>query len=160
MRWVLFLFFFVGYVYSWGPIGHSIVARLAQNQLTNSTDQWIRSLIPWHVNGNLSALASWADSILYPDSNPTGFANWQWSRVLHYLNVPDWTCAYDEQRDCANERCITGAIKNYTRRLQGEFDPNQLSEALYFLIHFVGDLHQPLHTGFSGDRGGNSVRGE
>ena len=144
---------------SWGEIGHSIVARLAQDQLTNSTDQWIRTLIPWHWNGNLSALASWADSILYPDTNPTGFANWQWSRGLHYLNIPDQTCVYDESRDCVEEKCIAGAIRNYTRRLEREFDPNQLQEALYFLIHFLGDIHQPLHTSYAGDRGGNRIRG-
>ena len=163
MKWFLFSLFFSWIFFkdidSWGPVGHSTVARLAQSQLTNSTAHWIQCLIPWHLNGNLSALASWADSILYPDTNPTGYGNWQWSRALHYLNVPDWNCEYRPARDCVNEICVAGAIRNYTKRLETEFDEIQLQEALYFLIHFVGDIHQPFHSGFHGDRGGNNIGG-
>jgi hypothetical protein len=147
-------------VYGWGPIGHSIVVRLAQSQLNDSaSSEWIRSLTPWHWNGNLSAMASWADDILHTDSNPTGYGNWQWSGQLHYINTPDWSCNYQPERDCINDTCIAGAIKNYTKRLETEFDEIQEKEALYFLIHYVGDIHQPLHTGFISDRGGNSIRG-
>lgn len=143
----------------WGPVGHSTVVRLAQSQLTNATTDWIRDLLPRDSNGNLSAFGSWADSILYPDTNPNGFQNWQWSRVLHYLNVPDWNCEYQPARDCVNDMCIAGAIQNYTKRLETESDETQLQEALFFLIHFVGDIHQPMHSGFRGDRGGNGIKG-
>ncbi|CAF1060225.1 unnamed protein product [Adineta steineri] len=146
------------HVYGWGGIGHSIVVQLAQSQLTGSAPEWIRSLTPWHWNGNLSAMASWADSILYADTNPTGFGNWQWTRPFHYINVPDWNCSYDVNRDCINDVCIDGAIRNYTKRLQSSLDHIQHEEALYFLIHYVGDIHQPMHTGFKSDYGGNSVR--
>lgn len=146
-------------IYGWGPVGHNIVVRLAQSQLTDCAPDWILSLTPWHWNGNLSAMASWADDILYADSNPTGYGNWQWTRPLHYINTPDWSCNYQPERDCINETCVAGAIRNYTRRLEEEYDEIQLKEALYFLIHYLGDIHQPLHIGFSGDRGGNSIRG-
>ena len=161
--WLLLLFFLFEifiHVYGWGPVGHSMVVRLAQSQLVDSAPEWIRSLTPWHWNGNLSAMASWADDILYGDSNPTGFGNWQWSRPLHYINTPDWTCNYLPERDCINDTCIEGTIKNYTKRLEStELDEIQHKEALYFLIHFVGDLHQPLHIGFLSDYGGNRVQG-
>ena len=146
-------------VHGWGPVGHSIIVRLAQSQLEGTAPNWIRSLVPWHWDGNLSALASWSDDILYENTNPTGYANWQWSRPLHYINIPDRSCSYDVQRDCVDEICAAGAIRNYTRRLETELDEIQQKEALYFLIHFLGDIHQPLHTGFVSDRGGNSVRG-
>ncbi len=156
---VLFLFEIFVYVHGWGPIGHSIVVRLAQSQLNDSAAEWIRSLTPWHWNGNLSAMASWADDILYPDANPTGYGNWQWSRPLHFINTPDWKCDYKAERDCAHEVCIAGAVRNYTKRLENEWNEIQEKEALYFLIHYMGDIHQPLHTAFSTDRGGNNVRG-
>ena len=146
-------------VYSWGPIGHGIIVRLAQSRATEQTLEWLSPLTPWFWNGNLSAMASWADNILYADTNPTGFGNWQWSRPLHYINIPDWSCNFDEKRDCVDGICVSGAIQNYTNRLETILDEAQRQEALYFLIHYVGDIHQPLHTGFSGDRGGNSVRG-
>ena len=156
---ILFLFENFGCIFGWGPIGHTITVRLAQTQLTGSAPDWIRSLTPWHWKGNLSAMASWADDILYRNTNPTGSGNWQWSRVLHYINTPDWNCSYQWERDCVNDMCVAGAIKNYTKQLQTESDHIKLTEALYFLIHYVGDLHQPLHTGFKGDRGGNDIEG-
>jgi hypothetical protein len=156
---LLLLFETFIHVYGWGPVGHSIIVRLGQSQLNDSAPEWIKSLTPWHWYGNLSAMASWADNILYPNTNPTGYNNWQWSRELHYINIPDWSCDYEPERDCINDTCVAGAIKNYTNRLETEFDDIQQQEALYFLIHFVGDIHQPLHTGFTSDRGGNNVRG-
>ena len=145
---------------SWGAVGHRIVARLAQTQLTDKASEWARELVPWHWNGNLSAMAVWGDDILYPDSNPSGFDNWQWSRPLHFINTPDWSCNYRVERDCPNDICVHGAIKNYTKRLESELDDIQHQEALYFLLHFVGDIHQPLHVGFKSDYGGNQVRGK
>jgi hypothetical protein len=148
-------------VHGWGPVGHSLVARLAQSQLSPSATDWVRNLIPWHLSGNLSAIASWADIILYPDTNPIGFNNWQWSRELHYINTPDWNCEYVPSRDCLESRCIEGALNNYSRRLiAGDLDDVQRQEALFFLVHFVGDIHQPLHVGFKGDSGGNDVKGK
>jgi hypothetical protein len=155
----LFLFQSFVNVYGWGPVGHSIIVRLAQSQLDDCAVKWIGSLTPWHWNGDLSAMASWADDILYADSNPTGFGNWQWTRPLHYINTPDWNCTYQPERDCIADICVAGAIKNYTQRLETEYDEVQLKEALYFLIHYVGDIHQPLHVGFTTDRGANSIRG-
>lgn len=145
---------------AWGFVGHRIVARLAQSQLDDEGKEWMNTLLPWHWRNNLSAMAPWADNILYEDTNPSGYPNWQWSRPLHYINVPDWVCEYNPERDCVNDTCIAGAIQNYTKRLETEFDQQQQEEALYFLIHFVGDIHQPLHTGFVGDRGANSIRGD
>jgi hypothetical protein len=147
------------YVNAWGPVGHSIIARLAQSQLIGAAKDRIRYLVPWHWNGNLSAMASWGDDILYPDTNPTGYDNWQWTRPLHYINTPDWSCNYQYERDCIDDICIDGAIRNYTKRLETNLDDIQHREALYFLIHFVGDIHQPLHTGFKSDYGGNIIRG-
>lgn len=147
-------------VFAWGPIGHSLVARLAQSELKSSTKYWIDNYIPWSLSGDLSRIASWPDAILYPDSNPFDYDKWQWTRELHFINTPDWNCEYISTRDCINDRCIEGAVKNYSQRLiDNNCDYVEQQEALFFLVHFLGDIHQPLHSGFKGDFGGNNVKG-
>jgi hypothetical protein len=104
----------------------------------------------------MAAVASWADHVR---------DNYTWSGQLHYINTPDWVCNYSYGRDCiwggVLGFCVDGAIKNYTLRL---LDPSlpffQLNEALKFLIHFLGDIHQPLHCGFTSDEGGNTLKGK
>ncbi|CAF4372151.1 unnamed protein product, partial [Rotaria sordida] len=97
------------YVFGWGSIGHSLVARLAQSQLDSSTNSWINNYIPSNLSGNLSAIASWPDEINDPNKNPFDYNKWQWSHELHFINIPDWNCKYISRRDCLNNRCIEGA---------------------------------------------------
>jgi len=147
-------------IFAWGPIGHSLVARLAQSQLNSTTNHWISHYIQWNLFNNLSAIASWPDLILYMDSNPLDYNHWQWSRELHFINIPYWNCEYIPSRDCLNQRCIEGALKNYSQRLiDTNCDYIQQQQALFFLVHFLGDVHQPLHSGFKEDFGGNNVKG-
>ncbi|CAM8912895.1 unnamed protein product [Rhodiola kirilowii] len=81
--------------------------------------------------------------------------------------LPDFAEGDLGSGDCKDEngikdRCSAGAINNYTSQLlnynggSSKSDYN-LTEALLFLSHFIGDIHQPLHTGFTGDRGGNTI---
>ena len=150
----------IGQSSAWGSIGHGLVARLAQSQLTSSANQWIKSYLSDDLSGDLSRIASWPDLILYSDTNPIDYNSWQWSRDLHFIDIPDWNCTYLPTRDCVNDRCVEGALKNYSHRLiSSDFDYVAQQEALYFLVHFVGDVHQPLHSGFKGDYGGNAVKG-
>lgn len=147
-------------VSAWGQVGHSLVARLAQSQLTPTTNRWINSYLSSNFENNLGGIASWPDVVLYPDTNPLDYQRWQWSRQLHYINTPPWNCEYVPARDCPHNRCIEGALKNYSRRLvDRNSDYGDQQEALFFLVHFLGDVHQPLHSGFANDEGGNSVKG-
>ena len=77
--------------------------------------------------------------------------SYAWSERLHFVDTPDWLCEFDFTRDCPNGVCAVGAVVNYTRRLLpgSDLDSEQRVEALKFLVHFVGDLHQPLHVGFT-----------
>jgi len=138
----------------WGQVGHALVASVAQALLNTTTTAAVTNLLP-DVNGSMAAVASWADQIrkTYP-----------WSAELHYINTPDWLCDYSYQRDCQLNGvmgiCVDGAIQNYTNRLLDSSLPfDQQNEALKFLIHFVGDIHQPLHCGFTTDKGGNTFEG-
>ena len=94
-------------------------------------------------------VADWADEV-------------EWSGELHFAQTPFRQCGdgFRIDRDCGkNKRCIVPAIANYTERamLYGA-EPEIRAEALRFLIHFVGDIHQPLHLGFEKDLGGNRIR--
>lgn len=149
-------------VQGWGADGHSLVAAIAQSLLSDNASKFVRDHLPAEINGNMSNVSSWADNILYPDTDPD-YWNWQWSKQLHYVNTQDWSCVYDRQRDCnwtTDQRCVDGSIQNYTQRLaDSQLDSIQRQEALKFVIHFIGDAHQPLHAGFAGDEGGNTIHG-
>lgn len=155
---------FSSIAYGWGPDGHSLTAAIAQTILTTDSLNFVRNHLPWYASGNMSMLASWPDYIIYPDTNPVDYLNWQWSKELHYVDTKDWSCIYDREQDCdwnSGQRCVDGSIQNYTARLADtQQDDVQRQEALKFLIHFIGDAHQPLHAGFQGDRGGNSIHGK
>lgn len=140
---------------AWGPEGHIAVARVAQQHISPSAVSAVSTLIP---EGDLASVANWPDTVR---SNPV----WRWSEPLHFIDTPSWDCNYDPSRDCYNDAgefgyCVDGAIRNFTRLLKdssatpAKADPNDLK----FLVHFVGDIHQPLHCGFKDDRGGNSIK--
>ncbi|KAH9617080.1 hypothetical protein KSS87_021690 [Heliosperma pusillum] len=148
-------------IFSWGEAGHYATCKIAQDYLTEAAKVAMKELLPESANGELAAVCSWPDlreiRKVYP-----------WSGELHFADTPDFECNFDYRRDChnaANEknRCVIGAIYNYTRQLEsanyhyGAYSKYNLTEALMFLAHFVGDLHQPLHLGYLGDLGGNRV---
>ncbi|CAI0553123.1 unnamed protein product, partial [Linum tenue] len=93
---------------------------------------------------------------------------YHWSSALHYIDNPDKLFSYSYNRDCKDEkgekgRCVDGAIQNYTTQLltyksdQSSKSGFRLTEALLFLSHLMGDIHQPLHVGFTSDKGGNTI---
>ncbi|CAF2626267.1 unnamed protein product [Rotaria sp. Silwood2] len=86
-----------------------------------------------------------------------GFSRWQWSRPLHYINIPPWSCNYVHERDCINDICTYGALKNYSTRLMTYKNGVQHQQDFFFLVHFASDIHQPLHVGFKDDAGGNGI---
>jgi hypothetical protein len=164
LKFFLLSCLYISTVNGWGATGHSLVAKIAQTMLTTDSAKFVRDYLPWYTAGDLSMLASWPDTIIYPNTNPVDYLNWQWSKELHYVNTPDWVCKYDRNRDCnwaSGQDCVDGAIQNFTGRLaKKEQTDIQRQEALKFLVHFIGDIHQPLHGGFTTDRGGNLIKGD
>ena len=74
------------------------------------------------------------------------------------MNIPITDTAYNAEKVCPNDQCIIAQIERFCRTLANpavNFKKRQ--KALKYLIHFVGDLHQPLHAGDNHDRGGNDV---
>lgn len=140
---------FIAPTVAWGPIGHATVAALAQSRLSREANAMVTKLL----NGqSMASVASWAD-----DVRPQ--PEWSWSAPLHYLNTPDQKCSYQYTRDCVDGNlkgyCVAGAIANFTSQITA--NDVTADQALKFVIHFVGDIHQPLHCGFDGDEGGNLV---
>jgi len=136
----------------WGQTGHMVTGLVAQKLLTTAASNEVYDLIP-QQNGQLSLVANWADQVR---SQPA----YKWSAPLHYTDTPDWACVY-KPADCDHNMCVVSAISNYTtRQSQSNLPLTQRVEALKFFVHFVGDVHQPLHVGFISNLGGNKLTGK
>jgi hypothetical protein len=90
------------------------------------------------------------------------------NRTTATTSPESYACQFDYARDCANDWCVAGAIANYTSQLTpagvtpklggaGTESDQLVRESLMFLVHFVGDIHQPLHAARESDRGGNTI---
>lgn len=82
----------------------------------------------------------------------------QYSISFKFLDIPKDSCEYVHARDCKvpTPGCVVSAIYNYTERVNHQTF-QQAKDALRFVIHLIGDIHQPLHVGRSGDLGGNTI---
>ena len=76
----------------------------------------------------------------------------------HYINLDQSERRFDWSRICARQLCTTDALRHYIRRFLNTKDANQRSAALGHTGHLLADLHQPMHVGFTEDRGGNRIK--
>jgi hypothetical protein len=132
---------------AYGPEGHLIAGQLADDLLCERARTEIAVL---GDGQDLGELGLWADRIrsdpAYADSAP-------W----HYMNIADGEPLADFQHPPEGD--VLWAIDRFAGRLRDEsLGRGERAEALKFLVHFIVDLHQPLHVGLADDRGGNSVR--
>jgi S1/P1 nuclease len=129
---------------SWYDLGHRMVARIAEQRLTPNTAEAVRDILGGQTLADASV---WADNIRQYRHD---------ADALHYVNIPLHATAYDPARDCLRGRCLIAAIVSDTQVLANPAaSPLDRAEALRFLVHFMGDLHQPLHVADNHDRGGN-----
>ncbi len=134
---------------AWGPEGHQIVGAIAMTRLTPQTRAAIIELLG---NDDLAKAGLWADQI-------RGDSKYDWAKTLHYVNAPRNEENIVLERDCAKGECVVGAIPHFLAVATDPTKPiEERQEALKFAIHFIGDLHQPLHTGFADDMGGNRIQ--
>lgn len=134
--------------FGWGQLGHQLVGDVAEQYLTDKTREALRELLS--DDRTLSDVANWADTIKgqRPETRP-------W----HYANVEEGADAFVMERDCGDKSCV---VEQVNLDLEVLRDPESTHaakvEALFFLVHFVGDIHQPLHLGLAADRGGNDIQ--
>lgn len=131
----------------WSADGHYITAAIATAYLSSTAAEAISTILSPET---VESVATWADQV----KDDPGYA---WSKPLHFINTPSWECAFVAANDCPTDTCVYGSILNYTSQLTSS--GTEQYDALKFLIHFVGDIHQPLHCGFKADAGGNDEKG-
>ena len=135
---------------AWGPAGHRIVATLAEAELRPVAKAEVRKLTGGH---SLADIATWADDLR---DDPSRHALARSTAPLHYVNFADPQCRYDAARECRQGRCVVAAIERYAAVLADRDESAATrAQALRFVVHFVADVHQPLHAGYRDDRGGN-----
>jgi S1/P1 Nuclease len=137
----------------WGPQGHRIVAALADERLSASARQQIRALLG---NRDLPAVANYADQVR--NDRPE-------TRMWHFVDISiqeNGQDRYDAGRDCKASKqgdCIVAELARARAEvLDTSLPKSKRADSLKFIVHLIGDLHQPLHCADKDDRGGNSVK--
>jgi hypothetical protein len=130
---------------AWGNTGHRIVGKVAEQYITKNAELQIKRILG---HSDLSRVSTWADEI---KSDPNWKHAWDW----HFCTIPD------------NENYISGKytgdaiekMNDFIATLKNKKSSKEEKQiALKFLVHLVGDLHQPLHVGNGEDRGGNDIK--
>jgi hypothetical protein len=148
----------------WGPVGHHVVAIIAEQRLSPEVRAKIGKLL---MDGKYSMadISSCADA-LRGDPRPgeemcktlagtVPATNALW----HYIDIPVPTKSTTLDAFCPDGNCVTAKINSFSETLRTSNDDAQRRQALLFLVHFLGDIHQPLHAAERAcDRGGNSER--
>jgi hypothetical protein len=148
------LFNEVAKIDAWGAEGHMIIAQIAWDRLTNNAQNIADEFLG---SDTLPDIAPLPDDYDHTDQG-------KWSEPCHFCNLPK--DATNFTMEYCPDYCVVKSIQNYTHILSTEqnspfecdYDLGVEPCALEFLVHFVGDVHQPLHVSYAYDRGGNDVK--
>jgi hypothetical protein len=133
--------------FAWGPEGHRLVVRMAQEMLTPEAAARIQTTLA--PGETIASLASWADEVRKSRKE---------TEPWHFIDIPIDSSGLDMLRDCPARGCVLSKISEFRSQWRDpQLSPAARREALLFLVHFVGDMHQPLHCANNQDRGGNDV---
>lgn len=150
--------------YAWGSKGHAVVAEIAERGLSPNVAAQVRGM---NFSAPLRDIASLPDDWRADETKGLRPGD---TGALHYSNIPNDQATFDRARDCKDDQCIIAAIEKYTAVLKDKSQPrDKRREALIFIVHFMGDLHQPMHAAGGQvkdeqtgqmvmDRGGNLVK--
>ena len=137
--------------YAWGRNGHIIVAMIAEQNIDPVTAKKIKKILGNNVS--LADVANYADDVRSKFPNTYNY---------HFVDIPLAEDEYDKALYCKNipnkGDCVLAALPRFRKQiLSPKSTPGQRAFALKFIIHLVGDMHQPLHCADNDDRGGNNV---
>lgn len=133
--------------FAWGVEGHQVVALTANSQLSPKAKSEVSKLLLLEPGSNLVSISTW------PDEHATKItARW------HYINFPKGSCLYIPERDCPEGNCVIAALHQQTQILGSKESDEKRLLALKYIVHFMGDIHQPLHAGYIEDKGGNNYQ--
>ncbi len=147
-------------VHSYWEYGHETVAQIAEaNMSAKARINMQRLLRSAPLIGTPKCpLRDIEDASVWADCIKRDQLRWGYTDSWHYQNV-DICKPFDLKSACARGNCVSAQIdRNFTLLKDKSLPANVRLEALAFLVHFVGDLHQPLHAGDHDDRGGNGLR--
>ncbi|MGB8930316.1 MAG: S1/P1 nuclease [Anaeromyxobacteraceae bacterium] len=130
---------------AWSDPGHRIVAAVAEERLTPAARRLVREIVGSKPLSD-HEIATWADDVRDRRTGP-------W----HYVNVPFTAEGYVAARDCPRAGCVVSALEGAVRTLTDGDNAADLADSLRWLVHLVGDVHQPMHAGELRDRGGNDT---
>lgn len=137
--------------FAWSALGHRLVGELAERRLTPEAKAEVARLLAGEEDPTLAGVSTWADELR--SSSPEAFKR---TSTWHYVNTPEGTCRLERARDCRDGNCVIGAIEAQRRILADRTQPLEARrDALKFVVHFVGDVHQPMHANNHDDKGGN-----
>lgn len=150
IRVVLLLVALPASAQAWGGDGHRIVCGIAWQRLTPDGLGLAARLLGATDEKTFVDACVWADEVRNDRPDTYNY---------HFINIPAGAAGMDMQRDCAApKRCASWAIVHFGRVLADpKADALARTEALKWVLHFVGDLHQPLHAGRPDDLGGNRI---
>jgi hypothetical protein len=156
---------------AWGANGHRVIGALAQENLTAAARAAVNEIL---AGEDLATVSTWADEMRSTQDNPEFWsryaANW------HYVNItPGATYPSSAKSDrgdayvaletfvaiLRDEPVPEGPVREGLEFYYGDLAAHKAEVkafALKFLVHILGDLQQPLHSGFAHDRGGNDAR--
>jgi hypothetical protein len=139
------------FLISWGFKGHQAVATIAENHLTPQAKVSVKELLG---NQSLSDVATWADEVRN-DAAFKSTAGW------HFVDLPLGLTfeEFSKEVKAQGEDNVYGAMQKARIVLtHPKSTREQKIEALKFLVHFIGDAHQPMHVSRKEDKGGNTIQ--
>lgn len=148
--------------HAWWEYGHEAVATIAMASVKPQTRARIERLLarsdlletPTCPARTIEQASVWADCVKNLKDRYSYAYNW------HYQNI-DVCRPFDLKANCPDGNCVARQIERDVRLLADRSQPTRVRvEALVFLVHFMGDLHQPLHAGDRHDRGGNDMKAD
>ncbi len=141
------LFLSLGSPFGWGPVGHQVVATIAEDYLSPAAKEKISRLFGGKID--LAGMSVWADRMRSSDST---------TEPWHFIDIDVRKSPKrsDEGKFCSVKSCVTEQIDRDIAILKDKAKSAEAQiVALKYLIHFIGDIHQPLHCADDSDRGGN-----
>lgn len=133
--------------FAWGVQGHRVIAKLAEAELTPAARTKVSRLLAQEPGASLVSISTWPD-----EQRSSATTKW------HYVNFPEGTCTYRAERDCPDGACVVGATQQQIGILKSAAGDAEKLTALKYVVHFIADVHQPLHAGHAHDRGGNTYQ--
>ncbi|MBS1074807.1 S1/P1 nuclease [Gluconobacter sp. Dm-73] len=142
--------------FAWGPYGHAIVADIAQERLTPQASKAAAALLELENHQTLDQVASWPDTIGHVPKKKGGAPE---TLKWHYVDIDVSHPAYDQARDCPDHACVVEKLPEEIRILTDTHEsPQDRLVALKWVVHLMGDIHQPLHAAERNkDMGGNAI---